>query len=322
MQKQQPIKKKKFRDLSGVLLLDKTIDISSNKALQDARFLFQAKKAGHTGTLDPFATGLLPICFGQANKFSRWLLGAKKTYQFTIFLGVKRTTADPEGEIIEEKPIPKLTEKDLAQVITKFSGKITQTPPKYSALKIDGQRAYKLARAGKEVIIKPRQVFVESLELSLKDDNLITGIATVSKGTYIRVLVEDIAEQLGTVGYCLNLRRKQVANLLTKKDKMATYTELSQFKDDFSKLDKYLLPIDTLCSQFQKINISEKDWSLLKCGKKIVQSKLVSNLSPNIYKMYLNNRFLGLGEVIIEEITLEEVAKENKILKVFRLINT
>ncbi len=323
MQNNKTLKKPReiFRDISGVLLLDKETDISSNRALQNVRFLFQAKKAGHTGTLDPFATGLLPVCFGQANKFARWMLGSEKTYEFTIYLGKKTDTADTDGQVIEEKNVPSLTDLNLRKVEQNFIGEITQIPPKYSALKVDGQRAYKLARQGKEVKINSRQVMVNKLQLELIENHLIKGIATVSKGTYIRVLVEDIANYLGTVGYCQKLRRTEVGQLIkntkiesTSAIKMVSYNELEKFDDNLLELDKYLLPIDVLCANFETINISNEYWELLKYGKKISPINEFPDLQKGIYRTYLNNKFVGLCEVIIED--------DVKILKVFRLINT
>ncbi len=176
-----------FRRLNGLLLLDKSRDVSSNKALQDARFTYRAQKAGHTGTLDPFATGLLPLCFGEANKYARWLFDADKTYAFEAVLGQTSTTSDTEGEITVIDENPHITQTQLVSAITAFTGDITQIPPKYSAIKIDGKRAYELARKGEDITIPTREVTIHKLSLSITD-NILSGTATVSKGTYIRTV--------------------------------------------------------------------------------------------------------------------------------------
>ncbi len=300
-----------FRALNGVLLLDKSRDVSSNRALQDARFTYRAKKAGHTGTLDPFATGLLPICFGEANKYARWLIDADKTYRFTAVLGQQSTTGDTEGDItiIDENPV--IGAEQLATTRETFLGEITQIPPKYSAIKINGQRAYDLARAGKDFDIPTRQVTIHSLSLSVQD-NILTGITKVSKGTYIRTLVEDIANHLGTVAYCQALRRLQIADLWcddndnTDSPRPMYTVEHLRAIDDESERDKLLLPMDLLCRQFPKQAILSAHWEMLIRGR---QTTLDTD-SQGIVRLYLDNEFCGLGEV------------SNGRLKAFRLLNT
>jgi tRNA pseudouridine55 synthase len=194
----------------GVLLLDKPIGLSSNDALQKAKWLLRAEKAGHTGTLDPLATGVLPLCFGAATKFSQLHLDADKTYETTVRLGVKTTTADAEGEVISERPVA-CTAGQVVEVLDRFMGPITQVPPMYSALKKDGKPLYEYARAGETVERKARHVVIHDLELL---EMQIEGGApflrlrvTCSKGTYIRTLGEDIAEALGCGGHLSALRR-------------------------------------------------------------------------------------------------------------------
>ena len=198
------------RPVHGVLLLDKPIGLSSNDALQKAKWLLRAEKAGHTGTLDPLATGVLPLCFGAATKFSQLHLDADKTYETTVRLGVKTSTADAEGEVISERPVT-CTVGQVVEVLDRFMGPIAQVPPMYSALKKDGKALYEYARAGETVEREARHVVIhdlELLEMQLEGDAPFLRLrVTCSKGTYIRTLGEDIAEALGCGGHLSALRR-------------------------------------------------------------------------------------------------------------------
>jgi len=195
----------------GVLLLDKPPGLSSNDALQKVRRLLRAEKAGHTGTLDPLATGVLPLCFGAATKFSQIHLDADKTYEATLQLGVTTTTGDAEGELLESRPVPPLDAERLQAVARQFTGAITQVPPMHSALKKDGRALYEYARAGQSVERTPRVITIHSLELApdLSDaaQTTLKMRASVSKGTYIRTLAEDIGEALGCGAHLSALRR-------------------------------------------------------------------------------------------------------------------
>ena len=198
------------RPVHGVLLLDKPLGLSSNDALQKAKWLLRAEKAGHTGTLDPLATGVLPLCFGAATKFSQLHLDADKTYVTTVRLGLKTSTADAEGDVISERPVT-CTVGQVVEVLDRFMGPITQVPPMYSALKKDGKALYEYARAGETVEREPRHVVIhdlELLEMQLDGDAPFLRLrVTCSKGTYIRTLGEDIAEALGCGGHLSALRR-------------------------------------------------------------------------------------------------------------------
>lgn len=288
--------------MDGVLLLDKAKGKSSNHALQDARFLFQAQKAGHTGTLDPFATGMLVVCFGQANKYSRYLLDADKSYQFIIKLGEQTSTGDPEGEIITSQPISILTDNQLRQCEMAFTGAISQTPPNYSALKVNGRRAYELARKGEEFTLNSREVTITTLQLKQKANDLIYGQATVSKGTYIRVLVEDIAKWLGTVGYCLELRRLSVGGF-DGTNQMHLIDSLRE-QGEAAELDNYLLPIDILCQQFPSIKIDNDLFQAFCLGQ-----RRQMDYQDGIYRAYCDE-FIGM------------VTVENNIIRPLRLLNT
>lgn len=197
--------------MHGVLLLDKPLGLSSNNALQKCKWLLRAEKAGHTGTLDPLATGVLPLCFGAATKFSQLQLEADKTYEAVARLGVKTTTGDAEGDVIEERPVGAITPERLAEVQRRFTGPIRQVPPMHSALKRDGKALYEYARAGEVVEREPRDVVIH--ELNLAPAPIPSGVpaikivAKVSKGTYIRTLGEDIGEALGCGAHLVSLRR-------------------------------------------------------------------------------------------------------------------
>ncbi|PIE45231.1 MAG: tRNA pseudouridine(55) synthase TruB [Gammaproteobacteria bacterium] len=295
-----------FRALNGVLLIDKARGVSSNKTLQTARFAYRARKAGHTGTLDPFATGLLPVCFGEANKYSRWLLDADKTYCFTAVLGQQSTTGDTEGDISIVDESPTVSERQLCQAASHFLGEIEQIPPKFSAIKIGGQRAYKLAREGKHFSIPSRRVHIHKLSLSLAD-NKLTGVTRVSKGTYIRTLVEDIANYLGTVAYCSDLRRLQIANLVNEAQSrvMHTIADIDALPGEAER-DTLLLPMDLLCHQFPPQTILSTHWDMLIRGRQTC----IDSDNNGIVRLYIDDKFCGLGQV------------DQGRLKAFRLLNT
>lgn len=200
------------RHLSGVFLLNKPLGVSSNAALQRVRWLYRAQKAGHTGALDPLASGLLPICLGEATKFSHFLLDSSKRYQTTIQLGASTTTGDTEGDVLLEKPIPLLTKEIIEQVIAQFCGDIQQVPPMYSALKKEGRPLYELARQGIEIERAARPITIYAIELLSFTESSITLDITSSKGTYIRVLGEDIAKALGTSGHLTYLHRTKTGH--------------------------------------------------------------------------------------------------------------
>lgn len=207
---QAPRTRVQRRPVHGVLLLDKPLGLSSNNALQKAKWLLRAEKAGHTGTLDPLATGVLPICFGAATKFSQLQLDADKTYETTVRLGIRTSTADAEGEVIETRPV-RCTLGQVVEVLDQFMGPIRQVPPMHSALKKDGKALYEYAREGETVEREPREVVIHELELlevQLQGEAPFLRLRVqCSKGTYIRTLGEDIAQALGCGGHLIALRR-------------------------------------------------------------------------------------------------------------------
>lgn len=240
------------RPVHGVLLLDKPLGLSSNDALQKAKWLLRAEKAGHTGTLDPMATGVLPLCFGAATKFSQLHLDADKTYEAVARLGVRTTTGDAEGEVIEERPVPRIAPGKLAEVRGRFLGAIQQVPPMYSALKRDGKALYEYARAGQEVAREARDVQIHELNLALEaDGTLLRIVAKVSKGTYIRTLGEDIGEALGCGASLSALRR--LATGPFDVSRCVTLQQLEAMPED--KRLVALLPVEALLPHHKPVTL-------------------------------------------------------------------
>jgi tRNA pseudouridine55 synthase len=262
---------KKPRDLvDGVLLLDKPVGLSSNDALIKAKRVVNAKKAGHTGTLDPFATGLLPLCFGEATKFSQDLLEADKTYLATVHLGLTTTTGDTEGEVLETRDVD-VTAEQIEAALARFRGPILQVPPMYSALKRDGKALYEYAREGITLEREARQVTIHELELIAYAAPFLTIRVACSKGTYVRVLGEDIGATLGCGAHLSALRRVQVGALTTAN--MVTLEELQAHENPLS----LLAPVDALLSSFPRVE-----------------------LTPELEKRFLNGQRLALGKEAVE----------------------
>ena len=289
-------RKRKGRQISGVLLLDKAAGISSNKALQEVKFLYRAAKAGHTGSLDPLATGMLPICFGEATKISAFLLEADKRYRVKCKLGVVTNTGDAEGEAIRTADSSHITLADIQKHVPTFTGVIEQIPPMYSALKHEGQRLYKLAREGVEVERKPRKVTIHELIIhSLHGDELEIEVAC-SKGTYVRTLVEDIGEALGCGAHVTELRRLSVGPF---DGDMVTIDELKQLLDeseahDYSALDAKLLPVDSAIADWPDIHL-DPDAAFYMCQGQPIQVPQAP--TEGWVRLYDRTRFLGVGEI-------------------------
>ena len=261
------------RDVHGILLLDKPTGITSNKALQDIKYTLQAKKAGHTGSLDPLATGLLPLCFGEATKISQYLLESDKTYEVTAKLGVKTDSADSDGNVVEEQVVPQLTESQIQTVIDSFLGEGEQIPPMYSALKVDGQRLYKLARKGEVIERKPRKVIIGPIELLSFSQEHFSLRATVSKGTYIRSLIEDIATKLNTFAHVTVLRRIGVNPFI--QPKMISLEEFKGLSQE--EQEKLLLPIDDALVNWKKVQLSAEHAQDLRHGKLVPTTESVAD---------------------------------------------
>jgi len=247
-------RRKNGLNIHGILLLDKPAGMSSNQALQKARRLFNARKAGHTGSLDPFATGMLPICFGEASKTAAFMLDAGKSYRATAKVGETSSTGDIEGEIIQALPVPDVSAEKIRKTLSSFLGRSAQIPPMYSALKHQGQPLYRLARKGVTVERKSREIVIERLELLGWEPPQVTFEADVSKGTYIRTLAEDFCKALESCGHLISLRRLSVEPF--DADAMVTLEDLEQAVEQ-GREQELLLPIDAGIPHWSKISLDE-----------------------------------------------------------------
>lgn len=284
------------RDVHGILLLDKPAGMTSNQALQRVKRLFNANKAGHTGSLDPIATGLLPVCLGEATKISGYLLDADKGYFVTIKLGQKTSTGDIEGEVILDRPVPPVGKFELRQVLDRFTGAIEQIPPMYSAISIDGQRLYKLAHQGLEVERQPRPVTIYHIELLRQAHDELDLHVTCSKGTYIRTLAEDIGEVLGCGGHVVVLRRTLVSGHTLAET--ITLEQLAQIleQDGFAGIDTHLLPMDSALSQWPGVSLTDEMAFFVKRGQAVLVPKAPTT---GLVKLYGSKEgFLGIGHIL------------------------
>ncbi|MCH8177379.1 MAG: tRNA pseudouridine(55) synthase TruB [Proteobacteria bacterium] len=282
-----------FRDVDGILLLHKPVGISSNRALQKVRHLFKANKAGHTGSLDPLASGLLPICFGEATKFSGYLLDAAKYYRAVCQLGKTTRTGDAEGEVIAELPV-QVNRAQIDSVLKQFTGTVKQVPPMYSAIKHKGQRLYHLARIGKEVERPARSIEIYSLNLiDFSDDQLELDIHC-SKGTYIRTLVEDIAKAAGTLAHAASLHREQVGDF-SAADMLDLPTAVATVDADGPRaLRERLMPPDAALASWPDVAIDSLAAGKFSGG----QSVPVANAGLGLVRVYDDQKiFLGVGEL-------------------------
>jgi len=283
-------RRKKGNDVNGILLLDKPLGSSSNSALQKVRYLFNAKKAGHTGSLDPLATGVLPICFGEASKVSAYLLDSDKRYTCTAQLGVTTTTGDKEGEELQTRSVSPFDKTDIENVLKAFRGAIEQIPPMFSALKHNGQPLYKLARQGIEIERKARHVTIHALTLLDFTRDTITLDIKCSKGTYIRTLAQDIGEALGCGAHLSMLRRTEVSPFDC--NKLYTIEEIEQLSKE-KKLENILLPIDSALPNLPKIILNHEEAGFIQNGMKIERENIPH--APLI-RLYLENgEFIGIG---------------------------
>ncbi len=288
-------RRKSGRNVRGILLLDKPLGITSNKALQDVKRIFKAQKAGHTGSLDPLADGLLPICFGAATKVSAFLLDADKHYQVRIKLGVTTTTADAEGEVLKTRPADGITESDIQKALTEFEGDIEQIPPMYSALKHKGERLYKLAREGIEVEREPRPVTIHSITIQGYSEPELDLDVHCSKGTYIRTLAEDIGANLGCGAHVIALRRTGVGPYGA--DGLVTMEQITQLAEDgLSALDELLLPIDSAMASWPEVKLSPDGTFYLKQGQPVLVPNAPTEGMVRIYDA--NGSFMGAGEIL------------------------
>ena len=306
----------KGRLINGILILDKPTGMSSNYALQRVKRMFGARKAGHTGSLDPLATGLLPICLGEATKFSQFLLDADKRYQTTAQLGVRTDSSDADGKVVETKPCEHITVTDVEAQLPQFRGLISQVPSMFSALKHQGQPLYKLARAGKTVAVKPRQVTIHNLELLSFKHSQVRMDISCTKGTYIRSIVEDLGLALDCGAHVAQLRRLQAGPFVA--EQMVTLEDLQGIIDEatqgqvveagqwpditpaFSMLDQLLIPADTAVLSLNAVQLPAHEIEALQQGKVIDHAteyapfdvvRVYNSLTPDA------TAFIGLAEV-------------------------
>ena len=280
------------RNLHGILLLDKRSGISSNRALQEVRRLFDANKAGHTGSLDPLATGLLPVCFGEATKLSSFLLDDDKRYQVVVQLGVITDTADADGQVLETKSVPEISADNISSCLAKNTGRIEQIPPMYSALKHQGRRLYELAREGQYIERKPRSITIYDIKCQDYANELMTLVVSCSKGTYIRSLAEDIGRELGCGAFVKELRRLNVGKFSLSN---AWTLDQLQALDDDEKLLKCLLPVDTALTAWPKILLNATQAGKIRHGQTI---EMTEQLNQGMVRIYTEQNILGIGEFI------------------------
>ena len=290
-------RKNKGRNVSGVLLLDKPQGCSSNHILQKVKRLFGAAKAGHTGSLDPLATGMLPVCFGEATKISAFLLDSDKRYHLQCQLGVSTTTGDAEGEVTETQDVSAISEQAIKDVLPEFIGEIEQIPPMYSALKHNGERLYKLARQGIEVERKARTVTIYDIEFiaygkDAQQRDILELEVSCSKGTYVRTLVEDIAKKLNSCAHITALRRLSVGPY---DGDMLTIDQLTELAEQGTEtLDACLQPIDSGVAHWPDVRLGSDAAFYVQQGQPVMVPHAPTEGWVRIYDQ---SHFLGLGEI-------------------------
>ena len=280
--------KRPKRNISGVILLDKPLGFSSNQALQKVKWLFSAAKAGHTGTLDPLATGLLPICLGEATKFAQYVTDANKTYIATLKLGITTTTGDAEGEVLVSAPVD-VTHSQFSHACQQFLGEISQVPPMYSALKHEGKALYEYARAGVDIERQARQVTIQSIQVDAFNSDAAQMTVSCSKGTYIRTLSEDIGAYLGCGAHLTALRRIETAGYLMPQ--AVTIEQLEAMSVEVR--DDLLLPVDSAILHLPKIVLGDDAALFLQQGQAVWQSGVIPRGDLRLYNE--KNQLLGLG---------------------------
>lgn len=295
--------KRPKREVNGILLVDKPQGISSNACLQRAKWLYRSAKAGHTGALDPLATGVLPLCFGEATKVSQFLLDADKRYLTRIRLGERTNTADSEGEIIERHPVTAITREDVVKALTQFRGEISQTPPMYSALKHQGQPLYKLARAGQEVERKSRQVTVYELILHEFQHNGEEASLSLeihcSKGTYVRTIADDLGQALGCGGHVTELRRIQAGTFVI--ERCVTLETLQRIADEQGDegLDALLFAPDEAITHLPAVQLSGQCAGYVRQGQAVTVRPLPAAQDDDaLVRLYEDNEFFGIGAIL------------------------
>ena len=296
-------RRRKGRAVDGILLLDKPLDISSNDALQKVKRAYFAQKAGHTGALDPLATGMLPVCLGEATKFSQFLLDADKVYEVTAKLGIRTTTSDADGEVVERKPVS-VNSEQLQQACDSFKGQTKQIPSMFSALKHQGKPLYYYARQGIEIEREARDITIFRLDIDRFEDDEVDMTVHCSKGTYIRSLVDDLGQLLGCGAYVTRLHRVQVADY--PRDKMVTLETLNALLDKAREdqvepktiLDPLLLPMDTAVEPLTPVELDEVSTGYFKNGNPVHCAKSITITEGTQVRVYdADKDFLGVGQI-------------------------
>lgn len=277
--------------------MDKPAGISSNDVVQQAKRLFGAQKVGHTGSLDPLATGVLPLCFGEATKFSQYLLDADKKYWTQVRLGITTETADADGEVIAQADTSGITESQVTAALERFVGEIEQIPSMYSALKHQGQPLYKLARQGIEVERAPRRISIYSAELLQFSEASIELRVHCSKGTYIRSLAEDLGAALGCGGHVSALRRLAAGPY--KEGQATTLDELREV-GDLREMDALLLPVSSAVSSWPAVRLHEDTAHYVRQGQPVQVAHAPTDGWVQIFELAEKDRFLGVGEILTD----------------------
>jgi len=277
------------RDIHGILLLDKPAGLSSNQALQKVRRLLRSRKAGHTGSLDPFATGMLPVCLGEASKTAAFMLQAGKIYRAVASLGQSTNTGDVEGEVVKEQRVPHLGTQQIEAVLKEFTGPISQVPPMYSALKHQGQPLYKLARQGFVVERKARRVMIDRLQLLCWEPPLLSFEVACSKGTYIRTLAEDICARLGSCGHLRSLHRLAVEPFAA--ESLVSMAEL-EHAVELDRESELLLPLDAGLSAWPELRLDHKTADQFCHGLPVAGARVAGMVRV----CGENGQIVGLGE--------------------------
>ena len=288
--------------MEGVLIINKPKDFSSHDVVNVLRKELNTKKVGHTGTLDPKATGVLPILIGNATKISKYLVEHDKTYSVVMELGTRTDTLDSEGKILETRKVETLDEEKIKEVLSSFLGKQKQLPPMYSAIKINGKKAYEYARNGQVVEITPREIEIYEMKFKKYFDNQISFIVKCSKGTYIRTLCQDIAERLGTIAYMKELQRTDV-DIFNIKDAIS----IDDIKNKKKDVKEAIISIEEVFSKNGKIVLADEKLQYFLNGV-----KLTFDMQDGIYRVYQKNKFIGLG-ILEKKLLKRDVIVEGEI---------
>jgi len=285
---------KKGRDLTGIIIIDKPTGRSSNHVLQQVKRLFNANKAGHTGSLDPLATGVLPVCLGEATKVSSYLLDADKQYHVTCQLGVVTDSGDSDGVVISTSVIPEFTQQDVVALLPRFIGELDQVPPMFSALKHQGQPLYKLARQGIEVERKARQITIYDIKLLAITADSFTLDVRCSKGTYIRTLVEDISHALGSTGHVTMLRRVAAAGYM-EQQALTIEQLMASAENGLPALDELLLPAEDALPDWPSVVLSDYSVAAIRLGQAIKVEQTFERANVRLFDP--QQQFIGLAEM-------------------------